>query len=193
MLPRARLATVARVAALAAAAALAVAPVPAQHDFGRSTILVEEPTDAGTWNGSWYYVSRDYQVGLWFRGEPQAPELKLRLTKLATGEGFETDWTGVANYRHDGKPGEMSISMFHRDANRIEGDWNWRLGRGELARTEVAKLTLYRTADGRSLTMHFEGLERSYGGPRPVRLNFPQVWSFAKASSRLVLWEELPF
>jgi hypothetical protein len=173
--------------------ALAGGTASAQRDYGRAALTLDERTDLGTWGGTWWYVSRDHKVALWFRGEPAAPELKLRLLNLNSGEGFETDWKGAATYVHNSKPGTFTLEILQRDANTIEADWSWKLGIEELARTEVATILLYRTGDGRSMTMNFEGLERIHGGPRPVRLAFAQVWNFTKASPRLVLWDELPF
>ncbi len=177
--------------ALALATAIVALPTALAQDFsGRMGLSLPDRNDAGTWDGTWYYMTRDTQVALWIRSHGRAPEVRLQYHHET--EGFLTDWSGQARYTASGKPGVFSMTLSERDPNTIRAKWFWELGRDVRRRTESAWVTLYRAADGRSLVMNFEELERALGDSGP-RLAYEQVWVFRKASNREVRWEELPF
>ncbi len=182
----------ARAAATVAIVAAGWSASPAQSQGG-SRVPLPERTDAGTFVGTWYWVSRDASVALWIRETRRKPELKLRYLNTGHAESFETDWNGRAEYVFAGKLGKFSLESTERDANTIRGRWHWLLGPEDRGRTETARVTLYRADDGRSLVMNFEDLERSIGGASGTRLRYEQVWVLRKATDRLAPWDELPF
>lgn len=173
--------------------ACAVAPAFAQGISGRKGFDLPPRTDAGDWAGTWYWVSRDAKLAVWIRLEEGRPELKLRYFNTARAESFETDWNVQADYRFQGQPGKFSFELTQRDDKTIRGNWFWELGQGELRRLETARVTLYRSGDGRAMVMNFEDLERSVGGEAGAVLAYPQVWTLRKASNYERRWEELPF
>ena len=76
----------------------------------------------------------------------------------------------------------------------IEGEWHWQLGRGDNSRTDSGHFKMYRGYDGRQLNLRMDDYLRIYRSPgRERRHEVPFQWTFLKASSRLVLWGELPF
>jgi hypothetical protein len=174
-------------------AACAAAPIAAQGVTGREGFDLPPRSDAGNWTGTWYYVARDAKWALWIRDHDGRPELKLRYLNTGNVESFETDWSGRAEYRFRDKPGKFTLGLRESDDKTIHGLWSWELGHGELRRTETARVTLYRSGDGRALVMNFEDLERYAGGAAGSLLTYPQVWTFRKASNNQRLWDELPF
>jgi hypothetical protein len=171
----------------------ALGSLAAQGISGREAFDLPTRTDAGSWAGTWYYVSRDSKVALWIREADGRPELKLRYLNTGHAESFETDWGGSADYYFKGRPGRFSLELTERNDKTIRGSWQWVLGHDEMRRTETARIMMYRAGDGRALVMNFEDLERSLGGEAATVLAFHQVWTFRKASNRERLWEELPF
>lgn len=163
-------------------------------EYGRAARRMNEPSDRGTWDGTWVYVNRDSRVVMWIKTENDVPQVKLRYSSTASPEGFETDWEGNAEYTMRNFPARFSLNFTQRDANRIKGRWEWRLGTERQARIEEADYTLFRTGDGRFMTLDFENFKRVVrsGDEEQVYTAYP-AWTFAKASKRLVLWDELPF
>jgi hypothetical protein len=184
--------------AVAAAAAMLVALAPAaraqggDRDFGKWDIVVPVRTDAGVWDGTWYFVSRDNRMVMWLRTTDGKPELKLQYQSLASAEAFETDWTGRASYYLAGEPATFDCTLTQRDANTLQGTWNWKLEFEDSSRTENGTFTIYRAGDGRQLVMRFDELERQLRRHNEIR-RYPMKtsWTFTKASKRLLLWDEV--
>src|SRR4029077_7136408 len=114
--------------AVAAIAAVAVA-VPAGEkatDFrgiGNEKIVVQvaDPTSAGTFDGTWMYVNRDVQFGMWIRTKNGVPQIKIQHQSLAGPEAFETDWEGKASYYLGGNPVTFELKPAQSSADRITG------------------------------------------------------------------------
>jgi len=162
-------------------------------EYGRAARSSPEPTDAGVWDGTWYYVNRDIRVAIWLKTEKGKPKIKLRYAGSATLEGFITDWDGTAEYEFREKPGTFSLNIKKRDKDRIVGRWEWKLQLGKNARIEEGDYTLFRTGDGRFMVLEFDEYVRTLRtskGDRVYRTH--PAWTFRKASKRLVLWDELP-
>jgi hypothetical protein len=184
--------------ALLAVAALALALAPparaqgGDRDFGKESIIVPERTDAGVWDGTWSFVSRDNRMVLWLRTQNGKPELKLQYQSLANAEAFETDWTGRSSYYLAGEPATFECVLTQRDANTLQGNWNWKLEFEDSGRVEVGTFTIYRAGDGRQLVMRFDKLERQLRRRDEVkRYQMNTSWTFTKASKRILLWDEV--
>jgi hypothetical protein len=169
--------------------------LPVKSSFGRTALGLPEPTSAGTWDGTWIYVSRDERFALWFSKDQGKTIAKIRFEGTrGVSEAFETDWTGRATYSVQDLPGVFEFTLKNDDPDRLEADWHWVLDLRGSSRTENGDVTLYRSEDGRRMVMHFKNFERvieSAGGVR--RSNAPHAWTFRKLSRRVALWEELPF
>jgi hypothetical protein len=178
---------------LASAGALTLASVSEPPEAPQEKEAPAPPrTDAGVWDGTWVYVSRDSRLALWLRTTAGKPELRLQYQSLAQAEAFETDWNGVATYYLAGQPASFQIEITRRDANTIEGKWNWDLDFEDSGRYEDGAFTLYRAGDGRQLVLRFDKLERRIRRNADVtRYTIKTAWTFTKASKRLVLWDEV--
>lgn len=181
------------VAALLVVLAATVLPALAQGISGRPGFDLPGRTDAGEWAGTWYYVNRDSQIALWLRDTKKGPELRIRYMNTGRAEGFQTDWNGQAEYHHHGKIGNFHLDITQRDAKTIKGKWTWTLGLNDKARSETARVTMYRAGDGRALVMNFDDLERFLSGNAAAHMTYSQVWTFRKVSRNERRWEELPF
>lgn len=164
-------------------------------DRRRSTIKVPPPTEKGNWVGTWFYVSRDARFALWFREDDKGlPEIKVQYFGMQNAEAFVTDWTGRAEYYVRDVPATFSLKLTERGADVIKGDWSWFVEQGSTARTENARVTLHRTGDGRRMVLVFDDLNLVVRrGTDVQRTNTRLSYTFAKMSSRLVRWQELPF
>jgi len=188
--------------AAAAAAAFALA-APAVEDkptelrgIGNERVLIQmaPETTAGSFDGSWMYVNRDTQFGMWIRTKNGAPQVKLQYQSLAGTETFETDWDGKAVYYLAGSPVTFELKLGASTADRIVGTWSWVLKAGRTGRSETANIVTYRTWDGRTLLMDFQNMERKLTQGSIDRINkAPQVWNWIKISKRELLWDEFPF
>lgn len=152
-------------------------------------------TDAGVWEGTWYYVYRDGWMAIWIRrGKDAKPEVKLRYLSLVSPEAFETDWNGKATYYLVGQPATFEIALDERTDTTIRGTWTWDVQFEDSGRTETGAFTLYRASDGRQMVLKFDRWERIIRRRDEVkRYSRPPAWTFVKASKRLVLWDEIPF
>ena len=183
---------------LVALAVLGAGPALAQVGFeprGEVTRFVPPRDDSGSWDGTWWYVSRDHKIALWIRTADGAPQIKLRLFSLIAPEGFETDWTGASEYITKIGPGTFQLALGERDANTIKGTWDWALTAPDSARIEHGTFAMHRTNGGRQLAMVFDELIRTMrrrGRPDDVFTSSPSM-TFFLGSKRLVLWDELPF
>jgi hypothetical protein len=201
----ARSATVRLLAAILAALTLTPsALLEAQQDderrenihpwFGRTGVGVPEPSDAGSWYGTWWYESRDYRMALWFREAGERPELSLQFFRFGLGEGFRTDWNGEVEYLVKANPGTFHLDITEGDEIYLRGTWNWLVEFPASGRSETGEVTIYRIGDGRRLAVVFDNLVRvMWRGTERTEFPLNQVWTFRKASRRLVRWEELPF
>jgi hypothetical protein len=154
-----------------------------------------ERTAAGTWDGTWFYISRDTRAALWLRTVDGRPELSLQYLQSNSLEGFKTDWNGEAEYFHQGDRGSFRIELLEADADLIQARWVWTLDGHDSTRRETADVRIYRAGDGRALTLDFVSNERTlvdHGGAEQ-RLPPRWFWTFRKASQGQALWEELPF
>ena len=192
----------ARLACLALLAGVAAAqesPAPPSKDdrysdWGRESHTVPAATGAGVWDGTWFYVNRDEHVALWIKTEGGAPQVKMRYSSLNSGEGFETDWDGRADYQVRDANATFNLGLKRRDADLIEGHWEWGLKAGSALRLEEGDYRMYRAGDGRFLALVFDSLTKTLrSGGKDETYKIPLSWTFRKASKRLVLWDELPF
>ncbi|HZN55544.1 MAG TPA: hypothetical protein VFB67_09505 [Candidatus Polarisedimenticolaceae bacterium] len=160
----------------------------------RVGIRKADPTNAGTFDGTWMYVNRDARYAMWIRTKDGASQIKIQYQSLAGPESFETDWTGKATYYLAGNPVTFDLSVVGSDPDKISGKWNWNLVVGTSGRRESADLVLQRTGYGRNLLMDFRNYERTFtrnGQDKTVKL--PNAWNWNKISKRELLWDELPF
>jgi len=181
----------------AALCALALGPCLAQVGAGdprRTSIYVPDPTNEGSWDGTWMYQSVAMKMALWMRTRKGVTEFKLRYESLQRGNAFETDWNGDASYYASEYPATFQMHRTQGDANRIEGTWFWESQSGSTLRVEKGKFRLFRALDGRTMVFRFEDFELSTSRRgQPYRSAIPPVWTFVKVSKRLALWDELPF
>jgi hypothetical protein len=182
------------VAAAALPSALVLAQSNRRNTFGHTDLRVPKPTDAGEWDGTWWYVNRDARMAIWLRTVDGLPELKFQFMSLSAPEGFATDWNAHSEYETRNAAGLFDLQIDERDANTIKGTWNWTLDTDDSARRQRGEVTIFRTGSGRQLVVYFNRFEFSIGRKdqekwQPAR----QSWTFRKASKRLVLWDELPF
>lgn len=187
--------------AAAATAALALA-VPAGEEktdlkgIGTERVVIQmaDPTNAGTFDGTWMYVNRDMQFGMWIRTKNGVPQVKLQFQSHAGSEAFETDWDGKAAYYLSGSPVTFELKLGPSSADRITGTWSWVFKIGRAGRSETANIVMYRTWDGRTLLMDFQNFERTItrAGHDNV-FKPPVVWNWIKISKRELLWDEFPF
>ena len=162
---------------------------------GKTTIAVAKRTDAGTFDGTWFYTSRDIHAAIWFRQGPDGvPEFKIRYQSMSSPERFETDWSGSASYSFGGSTGTFRLVDMEIDANQVTARLDWQLIRPGQVRRETADLLIYRAGEGRQLVMLFNDYTRTVTrGERKMVLTPNLAWKFTKASKRLALWEEIPF
>lgn len=156
---------------------------------------IPELTTEGTFTGTWVYASRDRNIGLWIRLDDDGlPEYRFQVHAVGGKEAFTTDWSGRAEYALAGAPGKFEAIARERDPDRIRGTWEWRVEGSDALRVERGTFDLYRTEDGRQLSLVYPEFERAYReGDREKSWSQPHSIGFVKVSKRLVLWEELPF
>ena len=183
---------------LLALAALGAGPLAAQLQFepkGEVSRFIPPRDDAGSWDGTWWYVSRDGKIALWIRTADGKPQIKLRYLSLNAPEGFETDWVGASDYITKIGPGKFRLSLGESDANTITGKWDWTLDSTNSSRIEAGTFKMHRTNHGRQLAMVFDELIRTMrrqNKPDDVFTSAPSL-TFFLGSKRQVLWDELPF
>ena len=180
--------------ALAAVAGEIKTDLPGGVGTERQLIQKDEPTSAGSFDGTWMYVNRDAHFALWARTKNGVPQVKLQYQSLANPEAFETDWDGKAVYYLAGSPVTFELKLGESNADRIVGTWSWVLKIGESGRRETADIVIHRTWYGRTLLMDFKNYEKTItrdGQDKTIKL--PVAWSFVKISKRELLWDELPF
>ena len=173
-------------------ALLSVGPLHAKPD----AYHVPEAVTKGNWSGSWALNSRDYQYALFFREAADGGvEAQVYYRNKARIETFRTDWSGAVDYKIGDLPGAFRIEFDEQDADRMTGRWFWKTPTQAGSRTEDGVFEMYRTIDGRSLTIHFTRFVRTdHGeGRPPLSRDLPAVWTFRKVSKRVVRSEELPF
>jgi hypothetical protein len=150
-------------------------------------------TDEGTWDGTWYYESRDARAALWIRSAGDKVDVKMRYHSTQNSEAFLTDWDGTVKYQVRGRPAEFELDLAETTPDVLRGSWTWEV-QGDQARKETAKVSIFRNGDGRRLTVMFEEYLRVLQvGEREMHITAPHGWTFLKASKRHVLWEEIPF
>jgi hypothetical protein len=153
-----------------------------------------DETNAGSFDGTWMYVNRDMQFGMWIRTKNGVPQIKMQYQSLASTESFESDWDGKAVYYMAGSPVTFELKLGASTADRIVGKWSWVLKLGQTGRSETADIVMYRTWDGRTLLMDFQNIERKITQGSVDRINkAPAVWNWIKISKRELLWDEFPF
>jgi hypothetical protein len=164
-------------------------------DYGRVSRKVIEPSNEGVWDGTWFYVNRDGRMVMWIKTEQGVPKIKLRYISTATAEGFETDWNGEAEYQMPKSKGFFSLNIKKRNADLIEGHFDWRLEGEHSTRQEEGDYTMYRTGDGRFFVLDFSRHTKSLSSSAKGKRTYESTpsWTFQKASKRLALWDELPF
>jgi hypothetical protein len=181
---------------LALASGEVLAQPTSDPSFGKSRVQVPQATDDGSWGGTWFYASRDFRVALWLRpGENgPLPDYRFQLRRAGTEEHFATDWKGQATYDLSGSPGKFSMTLVDGDADELSGSWDWTVDFIDSARGEHSPIRVFRIGDGRNLAIHFEDfrIELTRGGETQV-IDTEQIWTFRKASRRMLGWDELPF
>lgn len=162
---------------------------------GRTAVTAPERTDAGEWDGTWYYVTRARKMALWIRTEDGTPRMKMRLQGQSGGlESFTTDWDSQAEYHAAGRAGSFSLEFDQRDENTMTGSWTWNVDAKNASRDETADFTIYRAGWGRQLIWKIENFRQEFSGDAEPRGDVEEmVWLFRKASRREALWSELPF
>ena len=160
----------------------------------RQMIQKDDPTSAGSFDGTWLYVNRDSRFALWVRTKNGVPQVKLQFQSLASPEAFESDWDGKAIYYMAGNPVTFELKLGESNVDRIVGKWSWVLTVGNSLRRETADIVIYRTVYGRTLLMDFENYEKTItsGGKNKI-MKAPVIWNWVKISNRDILWDELPF
>jgi hypothetical protein len=192
-----------RVVRFLVVAALALAPpalaVEVKTELpgpGNDRTLIEkaDPTNAGSFEGTWIYLNRDARFALWSRMKNGTPQVKIQYQSLASPEAFETDWDGKAIYYLAGNPVTFDLKLGKSDADQIVGTWNWELKVGKAHRLETADIVIHRTFYGRTLLMDFQNYEKTitHQGKDKV-LKVPVAWNWIKVSKRELIWDELPF
>ncbi len=168
--------------------------VESSNVYGRSALAVPKRSEAGSWAGTWTYISRDHRFALWLAEEQGKTIAKIRYSGNGRiDEDFETDWTGSAKYTVQNLPATFDFKLGEVGPNEMTVEWTWDLDLRGSARREKANLEIFRVGDGRHLVMFFKEFERVIeSGGRVMRADSPQAWTFSKRSRRLVLWEELP-
>ena len=163
-------------------------------DWGRVSRKVIEASNEGVWDGTWYYVNRDSRMVMWIKTEDGVPQIKFQYTSTASSEGFVTDWNGNAKYTLPSADGSFSLNIEKRDADVVEGRWDWRLEGENSSRVEQGDYRMYRTGDGRFFVIDFSDFSKTMTGRKGKRVfETHPAWTFKKASKRLVLADELPF
>lgn len=153
-----------------------------------------ERTDAGFWDGSWYYINRDFHLAAWLRTVDGVPQIKLRYGAIGGTETFETDWQGNASYFVAGSPASFSLNLEQFDADTMKGYLDWKLEIGNSGRFISGAFTAYRTGSGLQFAMHFDTYRRVIRrGGTDIPAEAPNTWIFRKASNRLANWDEFPF
>jgi hypothetical protein len=184
---------------LSAAVAVAVPAGEKETEFkgiGNEKIVIHmaDPTTAGTFDGTWMYVNRDVQFGMWIRTRNGVPQVKFQYQSLASTEAFETDWDGKATYYLGGAPVTFEFKPGACTADQITGSWSWVVKGGNSGRSETANIVLYRTYDGRTLLMDYQDYEKKLTQGDHARIvKAPTVWNWIKISKRELLWDEFPF
>ena len=160
----------------------------------RQLIQKDDPTSAGSFDGTWLYVNRDSRFALWVRTKNGVPQVKLQFQSLASPEAFESDWDGKALYYMAGNPVTFELKLGESNVDRIVGKWSWVLTVANSMRRETADIVIYRTVYGRTLMMDFENYEKTItsGGKNKI-MKAPVIWNWVKISNREILWDELPF
>ncbi len=160
----------------------------------RQLLHKDDPTTAGTFDGTWMYVNRDTQFVLWIRTTNGVPKVKLQHQSLASPEAFESDWDGKALYYMAGNPVTFELKLGESTVEKIVGTWSWVLTVGDSMRRETADIVIYRTVYGRTLLMDFLGYEKTItsNGKNKI-MQAPVAWNWTKISHRELRWEELPF
>lgn len=188
-------------AAVAFVATAAIAPDPLEREledrtfWGRAAVYMGTPTEMGDWNGTWFYQNRDFRMALWLRTDGSGkPELRFQYQSIASPEAFETDWTGSSRYFLAGQPVTFAIKITDGDADAFKGSWTWDVEFEDSSRTEAGHFIVRRVSTGRSLVVFFEDFERTLRRRDSVtKTTTPPAWAFAKASKRLILWDEIPW
>ena len=163
-------------------------------DYGPADVAMPPRTDAGDWNGTWFYENRDLMLAMWMRTHGGKPELKLQYLSRASSEAFETDWSGKARYYIAGQPAIFEIALKRREPNQIDGTWSWDVEFADSGRIEEGSFTMFRAGNGRQLVMKFGKLERVIKRRESAsRSDVTTTWAFTKVSKRQALWDEIPF
>jgi hypothetical protein len=161
---------------------------------GQVGVYVPERTEAGSWDGTWYYQSALVKMVLWMRTRRGKVEAKLRYEGVRGPLTFETDWTGASSYYTDASPSSFAMKFGKTAPADIEGSWDWTTRYRSTSRSETGKFDLYRARDGRTLVVKFGEYELvTIREGKTARVTTPPVWTFLKASKREVLWDEIPF
>jgi hypothetical protein len=172
----------------------ATVELPVKDPLGRAAVIVPERSDAGDWDGTWVFVTRDARYALWLRTEEGKVRTRLRFQSVSTPEAFETGWDGNATYTLAGYPVTFALGLDAADAKTLAGRWAWDAEFPDSARKETGTFEAFRSGDGRSLVLRFKSFERTVRRRDDVRTyrTLP-VWTFRKVSKREVLWDEIPF
>ena len=168
-----------------------VGNVPMPEDT-RVGVRGGEPTQAGTFEGTWIYANRDAHYAMWIRTKDGKPQVRLQYQSLANPESFETDWDGPRELLHGGEAG---VVLAPARRGRCPGARR-PLGLGALRRRapRAARRRASRCSArgyGRTLSMNFKDYQRIItAGPNGNVLRAPMTWTWVKVSKRELLWDE---
>lgn len=163
-------------------------------DRGKARVFVPDATSRGAWPGTWMYKSRDFYIALWLRPVGDGLEAKLQFMGVTTPESFETDWRGKTEYYVAGERASFSLDLGDVTPDRFRGKWVWEVEFTDSGRSEVGTFEAFRSDDGLHLNIVWDELARTLRRHDQERtLVAAPVWTFRKVSTRLILWDEVPF
>ena len=163
--------------------------------YGKTTIKTPERTDAGDWEGTWFFLSKVHRMVLWMRNQNGVPQIKFRFQgQGVNAQNFETDWNAVGEINVKGRTGVFAMEFDQRDENTISGRWAWDVVQNDAVLTDKAEFIMFRGGEGRQMIWKIQNEPRKTEARSAIKPGSGLlVWTFRKASRRVVLWSEIPF
>ena len=155
------------------------------------------PSDAGSFEGTWYYVEPGFQIALFIAPDKTGVQKIRYHARTSGGSEFETDEGGFAKYIDEG--GTLVEVIFTggvKALNRIEGYLDRTVHLKNETVRETADFSLYRSGKGRQLVLYYPNFKTertdSSGHTKPsTQTDLFRV--FRKASDIVVEFNEIPF
>ncbi len=163
------------------------------------------PTTRGTFHGTWYRKEPGLKQALQFRraaADPRRWEVRIY---WVTDEGFllDTQWQPHAEITYRGVPITFDVNVVPESSNddAIVVRWSRRQEDKRARYSEEGDIRLYRKAEGRSMMWIQDPLVQETVVKEPIapyedgpqRKSMRRSWVLAKASKRLLQWDELPW